>query len=410
MTIYLDHNSTTPIDPSVADVIREAYAFGYLNPASQHRPGQLARQALERFRYAIADRLGASVKGMATDSLIFTSGGTESNNLAVIGLALATAGAVVDHDQSSSLSDTVIADRQQVLISSIEHPSVLGAAEQLSRQRFPVRKIPVDSQGVCRLDELERLLDERPTTLVSLMLANNETGVIQPVAAAAKLCRERGVLFHTDAVQGVGKIPVHFRELGVDAMTFTAHKFCGPRGIGGLILRHGVPIQPQLFGGFQQMSWRPGTEDVALVAGMSHAIERFVGNLEPMKAVRELRDSLQRSLLAAVPEAVVMGCDERDGREAERIPNTINIAFPGLDRQAFLLAADIEGLAISTGSACASGSSEPSSVLVAMGLSKRLISSAIRISLGVSNTRAEIDEAARRITKIINNLRQVESR
>ncbi len=379
--IYLDNNSTTPIDPSVARVIADCYADGYLNPASQHRAGQRARGKLEQVRRRIVEILGGNVAGMETDQLIFTSGGTESNNLALMGL-MAAAGA-----------------KGRLLVSAIEHPSIIGAGEQLQRMGYTVEKIPVDRHGVCRMEELKRLL-EQPTTLVSLMLANNETGVIQPVKEAAELCRQNNVLLHVDAVQAVGKLPLNFRELGMDAISLTAHKFHGPRGIGGLLLKHGVSLQPILFGGFQQMALRPGTEDVGLAAGMLQALEVF--HSDPDQRYQHLvylRDLLQSELTSRFDQIVV------NGGAVERTPHTLNFSFPGIDRQSFLLAADMNGLAISTGSACASGSSEPSPVLMAMGLEKDIIEGSIRVSLGATNTEAEIHETIARISRILVGLK-----
>lgn len=391
-TIYLDHNSTSPIDASVARVIADCYAAGYLNPASQHRPGQIARRKLEQLRRQMSAMLGARVTGMETDQLVLTSGGTESNNLALLGLAAAC------HRKSPINGDDPTLGR--VLVSAIEHPSIIGAAEQLSRMGYDVHRIPVDQNGVCRLDALQALVAE-PTCLVSIMLANNETGVIQPIAEAAKICRDREIVFHTDAVQAVGKIPVNFLELGVDAMTFTAHKLGGPRGIGGLIIRHGVALDPILFGGFQQMAIRPGTEDVALAAGMCRSLELYFENPETrFEHLSTLRDRLQTNLMTELPDLVV------NGLNASRVPHTLNISIPGVDRQSLLLAADMAGLAISTGSACASGSSELSGVLLAMQLEKEVVAGSIRISLGVSNTEAEISESTRRIVNIIEDLRR----
>ena len=388
--IYLDHNSSSPILPSVAKTVSECLEAGYANPASQHRLGQLARSKTEQLRRSMAEMLGAQCSGMQTDQLVLTSGGTESNNLAILGL-------VSKSDETDPANSDVRPKR--VLISAIEHPSVFGAAEQLVRLGFEVEKIPVDGNGVCDLDALQSLLN-KPTQLVSMMLANNETGVIQPVAQAARICRKQNVIFHTDAVQAVAKIPVDFGQLGVDAMSFTAHKFGGPRGIGGLLVRHGVTPQPILFGGFQQSGIRPGTEDVALAAGMHRGMELFhLGPKSQMARLTELRDKLQNNLLAEFDDLVV------NGGQAKRVPHTLNISFPGVDRQSFLLAADIEGLAISTGSACASGSSELSPVLLAMKLEKEIIEGSIRISLGVSTTPAEIVETTRRIVKIISGFR-----
>ncbi len=386
--IYLDHNSTAPMLPEVANKITECFAAGFVNPASQHRPGQLARKHLENSRRKIANYLGAKTSGMDTDQLIFTSGGTESNNLAILGLVNAL------DSKSNNTSDLFVP--QHILISSVEHPSVVGAAEHLVRLGHSVDKIPVDSHGVCRVDQLGSMIQGN-TKLVSLMLANNETGVMQPVKEVAQLCRDRGILFHTDAVQAVGKIPVHFRELSVDALSFTGHKLGGPRGIGGLILKHGLTPAPLQFGGFQQMSLRPGTEDVALVAGMETALDTFYQNeADYYSGVLTLRNHLEKTLLSRFPDLVV------NGAGATRLPHVSNLSFSKVDRQSFLMAADIKGLAISTGSACASGSSELSPVLLAMGLEKNVVENSVRISLGVSNTREEIDDTIEIISNILN--------
>lgn len=386
--IYLDHNSTAPMLPEVANKMTECFAAGFVNPASQHRPGQLARKHLEDARRKIANYLGAKTSGMDTDQLIFTSGGTESNNLAILGL--------VNTPDSDPGNKPSLFTPQHILISSIEHPSVIGAAEQLVRLGHSVDKIPVDSNGVCRVDRLDSMINDN-TKLISLMLANNETGVVQPVNEVAQLCRDRDILFHTDAVQAVGKVPVHFRELSVDALSFTGHKFGGPRGIGGLILRHGLTPAPLQFGGFQQMALRPGTEDVALVAGMETALEIFHKNeTDYYSDVLVLRNHLEKTLLSRFPDLVINGVN------ATRLPHVSNLSLPEVDRQSFLMAADMKGLAISTGSACASGSSELSPVLLAMGLEKSIIENSVRISLGVSNTRDEIENTIEIISQILS--------
>ncbi len=387
--IYLDHNSTAPMLPEVANKMTECFAAGFVNPASQHRPGQLARKHLEDARRKIANYLGAKTSGMDTDQLIFTSGGTESNNLAILGL-------VNTPDSDPGIKPSLFTP-QHILISSIEHPSVIGAAEQLVRLGHSVDKIPVDSNGVCCVDRLESMINDN-TKLISLMLANNEIGVVQPVNEVAQLCRDRDILFHTDAVQAVGKVPVHFRELSVDALSFTGHKFGGPRGIGGLILRHGLTPAPLQFGGFQQMALRPGTEDVALVAGMETALEIFHKNeTDYYSDVLVLRNHLEKTLLSRFPDLVINGIN------ATRLPHVSNLSFPEVDRQSFLMAADMKGLAISTGSACASGSSELSPVLLAMGLEKSIIENSVRISLGVGNTRDEIENAIDIIAQILSS-------
>jgi cysteine desulfurase len=233
------------------------------------------------------------------------------------------------------------------------------------------------------------------------MLANNETGVIQPVAELAALCRTADVLIHTDAVQAVGKIPVNFHALGVDAMTVAPHKFHGPVGIGALVLRHGMKLDPQLFGGFQQAGLRPGTENVVLAVGFHRALERWRAEAADREyRMRAIGAQLEHELLDAVPNAVIAG------RGANRLPHTLNVAFPGVNRQALAMALDLAGVACSTGSACASGSSEPSPVLLAMGLSREVIEASIRLSWGAGTTVAEAAEACRRILKCVNHLRK----
>src|SRR5215471_10961226 len=263
--IYLDHNATTPIDPRVVEAMVRAWKLCGANPTSQHEPGRKARRMLEEAREGIAAILGAKTSGMDADRVIFTSGGTEANNLAVLGLGGSGAGLQpaipVARSQEPMASGHKPAKR--VVVSAIEHPSVMGAAQELRRRGVEVAFAGADRDGLVSADQFTELL--RPTTaLVSVMLANNETGVIQPVAEIASLCGERGVLMHTDVVQAVGKIPVNFCQLGIDAMTIAPHKFHGPLGIGAIIVRHGVEIAPLHFGGFQQGAMRPGTENVAL--------------------------------------------------------------------------------------------------------------------------------------------------
>jgi cysteine desulfurase len=380
-TIYLDHNATSPLLPEVSAAMAECYAAGYANPASQHQVGRRARQALEDAREGIAAILGADLASAAPDALIFTSGGTEANNLAIFGLA---------GEQPC-----------RIAISAIEHPSVAEPAKELRRRGWQVDVLPVTPEGVLSVgDSLResRQLAER-VDHISVMLGNNETGAIQPIAGLAAICRETGTLLHTDAVQAVGKVPVNFRQLGVAAMTVAAHKFGGPRGIGALVLRHGVALRPQLRGGFQQAGLRPGTEDVALAVGM-HAALRLWQREGPERTRRltELRDRLERALRLGWPGLVVHAA------EAERLPHTSCVAFPGLNRQALVIALDLAGVACSTGSACASGSSDPSPTLVAMGCEKQALEGSIRLSLGVASTAAEIDEASRRILAVCNDL------
>ena len=367
----------------------ECFAAGHVNPASQHRLGQNARRVIEQHRRQIVQSLGGCVTGMVSDQLIFTSGGTESDNLALFGLSSVGRQRLIESKQM--LEDTPV----QILISAVEHPAVSTAGKKLAANGFDVVQIPVDSQGVICLESFTKLLD-RPTALVSVMLANNETGAIQPIQQIAELCREANVLVHSDAVQAIGKIPVDFSQLQVDALTFTAHKFAGPRGVGGLLLRHGVIPDPMLFGGFQQTAIRPGTENICLVAGLSAAINKFVVNVKQYQnQLAVQRDDLQSQLEGALPRVSI------NSGLVSRTPQTLNISFVGINRQSFLMSADVAGLAISTGSACASGSSDPSPVLIAMGLLPEIIDSSVRISLGYSTTKDDIDRAAEIIRSIV---------
>lgn len=397
--IYLDHNSTTPVAEAVAAAMAECDRQGYANPASSHAAGRKARRVLEVAREEVGLLLGADLAGMHADRVVFTSGGTEANNLAVLGLAAAALKDTGGRRETGGGTIETATTAPRAVVSAIEHPSVLGPAGQLERLGWRVDRVSVSAGGAVRVEEFVRLLTPE-TRLASVMLGNNETGVLEPVAEIAAICRGRGIVAHTDAVQAVGKIDLSFRELGVDAMTVAAHKFHGPRGIGALILRHGVPIEPILFGGFQQAGLRPGTESVTLAVGMAEALRiwhdsRATGE----QRLRELRDSFETQLAAAWPGLVI------NGGESERLPQTSNVAFPGLDRQAMLLALDMAGICCSTGSACASGSNEPSPVLRAMGCDEAVVGSALRFSFGRGNTPAEVAEAVARIVAVATALR-----
>lgn len=395
-SIYLDHNATAPILPEAAEALRDASLRYRGNPASQHQQGRQARRALEEARGRIGELLGAQVHGMDADRVILTSGGSEANNLALLGLA--TAEFFADRGgEKPGISP--------VIVSAVEHPSVAEAATHLERQGARVDALGVDPAGVVRISELRALLESeepiRRPRVASIMLANSETGVLQPVAQAAPICRHHGVALHTDATQAIGKVSVDFRNLGVAALTCAAHKFNGPVGIGALLLRHDAALTPQSYGGFQQAGLRPGTEMVALAIGMRTALEAWHRDAA---AVRErlgaLRDELESRIADGYPEVLVIG------REAPRLPNTSNLAFPGIDRQELAMALDLAGVACSTGSACASGSSQPSPVHVAMGLDAQAAMGAMRFSLGLATTAAEIAQAAERILKACHRLRR----
>ncbi|HUE72328.1 MAG TPA: cysteine desulfurase family protein [Pirellulaceae bacterium] len=392
--IYLDHNATTPIDPRVVEAMAAAWMDIGANPASQHAAGRKARRVLEECREGILTLLGGGTSGMEEDRLIFTSGGTEANNLVLSVERISIRSGIGPGLSGNGMNS--------VLLSAIEHPSIVGAADELARRGTPVIKLPVTREGVVNLHAAQSAIrnPQSAISLVSVMLANNETGVLQPVRELAAICQAHNIPIHTDAVQAVGKISVSFHELGVDAMTVSPHKFHGPLGIGALIVKHGLKLQPLLFGGFQQAALRPGTECVALAVGFFTALKLFHDEAaERQQRMTALREQLEQLLLQGAPDAIIIGA------AAPRLPTTTNIAFPGINRQALVMALDLAGVACSTGSACASGSSEPSPVLLAMSLEKSLVEGSIRLSLGAFTTVSEVEQAARRILKCVNNLR-----
>jgi cysteine desulfurase len=288
-----------------------------------------------------------------------------------------------------------------VIVSSVEHPSVLGPAERLRELDFDVRLLRVTREGVVDVEHLHQVLTD-DTSLVSVMLGNNETGVLQPVAEIAAVCGDRGVPVHTDAVQAVGKIPVDFRALGVAALTVTPHKFHGPLGIGALLLRESTGLEPTLFGGFQQAGVRPGTECVTLCEGFAEALRlAYVELPGRTEQLTRLRDRFERVLSAEFPELVI------NGAGTPRLPHTSNLSLPGCDRQALLIALDAAGVACSTGSACASGSSQPSPVLIAMGLPTNVVESSLRFSLGADTTDGDMAQAIQRISRVFRELRKL---
>ncbi len=382
-SIYLDHNATTPIHPEVVEAVRACWGEGYANPASQHQPGQRARRTLEDARERIAELLGADITGVKPDRLVLTSGGTEANNLAVRGIAQARSGGRPG----------------QIVVSAMEHSCVLGAAEHLMERGWRVDMLGISPQGIVRVERLRDLLSPQ-TALVSVIAANHEIGALQPIAELAALCRQAGVPLHTDAVQMAGKLPLDFRASGAAAMTVAAHKFHGPLGVGALLVRHDTPLAPLLFGGHQQNGLRPGTESVALAVGMKTALEVCRREQDAqIQRVTTLRQRFERGLRAGWPEIVV------HAEDSPRLPNTANIAFPGLDGQVLFTALDLSGVACSIGSACSSGSSELSPTLLALGLPKDLVASSLRFSLGSTTTEEEIDEAVRRILHVCSQLR-----
>ena len=377
--IYLDNNATTQIDDQVLAEMQAAYRLGPLNASSQHAVGRRARMALDDAISRIGHELGADVDSPGGDQLIITSGGTEANHLALSGLS---------------------EPQSPWIVSSIEHPSVLSAAGYASQHGREVQLLAVDSTGRVNLARAKQQLDHQPAgTVVSVMAANNETGVLQPWIEIAELCRNRGLLCHVDATQWIGKLPFHFEQTAITALTIAAHKFHGPAGVGALLVRGGVKLRPMMHGGEQQLGLRPGTEPVALVVGMAKALELANQHLPERSRIQELRDRLEQTLSQQIADIVIFGS------EVDRLPGTSCFALPGVDRQAMLLALDLAGLACSSGSACASGSSRPSHVLQAMEVPESLVGSALRVGLSRFSTADEVERAAGLIIKHCLRLR-----
>ncbi len=372
--IDLDHNATTRPLPEVVEEYARASELAWGNPGSRHGLGRKARVLLENSREEIASILGAF-----PDELIFTSGGTEANNLALRGLVRGSSGVIG--------------------LTAGEHPCVLETCRDLANRGFSLEWLPVDSAGRLSRCAVEELLDRQPK-LVTCILAHNETGVIQDLAPMAATASAMGIPFPVDGVQAVGKIPVNFRALGVTSLAFAAHKFHGPRGIGGLLVRRGAKLNPLLFGGHQESEKRPGTEAVPLVAAMAMALSLWHrDSAQRTAAMSSARDRLEARLLSRCAPAYV------NGGEAVRLPNTSNIAFPGVDGEALLVALDLAGVACSLGSTCASGSTEPAPALVAMGLPRERIAASVRFSVGYDNDLDQIDDTVDRITTVVNRLR-----
>jgi cysteine desulfurase len=370
MRIYLDNNATTPVHPAVLDALHEALAEVYGNASSIHKEGQTARRRIEDARESVARLIGATAR-----DIVFTSGGTESNNAAIFG-AVPTSG------------------RHHIVTTAIEHPSVLEPVQELERRGHPVTIVPSERTGEVRADRVIEAL--RPDTrLVTMMLANNETGVIQPVADVARVCRQRGILFHCDAVQAAGKIDINVDALGVDTLSMSAHKLHAPKGVGALYVRQGPSLERFLLGGSQERRRRAGTENVPLAIAFGVAAE-VAGNHPDVGA---LRDRLER-LLSGLPMSI-------NGASVRRLPNTSSITFPGADAEGIVIGLDLGGVAVSTGSACSSGRVEPSRVLLAMGLSSDEARSTIRVSLSRFTTAEEVDRAAALIREVVPRTERV---
>ena len=374
--IYLDNNASTPVLPEVLDAMRPYFGERFGNASSIHHHGQETRAAIEHARDSVASLLNCRAS-----EIVFTSGGTESDNLAVAGLA--TAG---DH----------------VITSCIEHHAILNACKHLEEAACDVTYVPVDGKGLVDPDDVRRAL--RPNTkLISIMLANNETGVLQPVEEIGKIAAESGAYFHTDAVQAAGKVPIDVQRIGCHALSISGHKMHAPQGVGALFVRRGTRVQPLFYGGRHERSRRAGTENVPGIVALGKAAELAMQGFERGydKNMASLRDRLQQGILAQVEEAGVNG----DG--AARVPNTSNIYFDHIEGESMVISLDLKGLAVSTGAACSSGAIEPSHVLIAMGVRIDRTRASIRFSLGKQNTADDIDLALALVPETSARLREL---
>jgi cysteine desulfurase len=374
--IYLDHNATTPLDPRVLDAMLPILREGFGNPSSLHWFGQQARAAVDTARERVAALVGAS-----PGEIVFTGSGTEADNMALRGAAAAAR-----------------EPRRKVVYSAIEHHAVMNTAKALAEEGVPVEAARAGIDGRVDLDDLRAKVDDR-TAVVALMLANNETGIVEPVEEVVRIARARGVLVHCDAVQAAGKIPFDARALDVDTLAISAHKIYGPKGVGALYVKRGTRLKSFVRGGSQERNRRAGTENVAGIVGLGRAAELA---REEMKAessrLSELRDRLEARLLA-IPGA------QRNG-EGLRVPNTANVSFAGVEAESLVMALDLAGLAVSTGAACAAGAVEPSHVLRAMGLPLERVQGSLRFSLGRGTTAEHVDRAAPLVAEAVEKQRK----
>jgi cysteine desulfurase len=380
MRIYFDHNATTPVDPAVLEVVLRVMRDEFGNASSVHHFGQRAKAVLDDARSAVAALIGGE-----PSEVVFTSGGTEADNFALRGVA-------------EAMEPT---GRKHLIATSIEHEAVLVTLKALARKGWKVTHLPVDASGVVAPDALRAAITD-DTAIVSVMHANNEIGTIQPVAELAAIAHEHGAVVHTDAVQSAGKIPLDVRRLGVDLAVISGHKFNGPKGVGALWIRRGTRVATILTGGKHERNRRAGTENVPGIAGLGVAAQLAMKKLgAESERLRGLRDRLETAVLTSIPGTAINGTRDR------RVPNTTNISFEGIEAESLLIALDLEGIAVSTGSACSSGTLEPSHVLRAMGLATHRTQNSIRISLGAGNTDAEVDTLLAKLPQVVGKLRLV---
>ena len=377
--VYLDYNATTPVEPQVLDAMLPYFSTEFGNAASIHTVGQRARAAVEAARDQVAAVLGAR-----SQEIVFTSGGTESDNHAIFGIVRSAPGAT-----------------KHLVTTNIEHEAVLNACQALEKEGVAVTYLSVSREGLITVDQVEEAI--RPhTTLITVMHANNELGAVQPLAEIGKLAAQRDIYFHTDAVQSAGKIPLDVKTLGVDLLSLSGHKLYAPKGIGALYIRGGSRLQQLLYGGHHQRGFRPGTENVPGIVGLGKAAELALLALESDAArVSALRNKLEQGLASRIPDSHI------NSANAPRTFNTTNLTFPGIEGEALVIALDLKGISVSTGAACSSGAVEPSHVLTAIGLSAEDARASIRFSLGRHTTDAEINYALEAVPAAVSQLREL---
>ena len=375
--IYMDNAATTAVSPEVLQTMLPYFSEIYGNPSSIHSTGRDARRAVDAARKQVAQAIGAQ-----PTEIYFTAGGSESDNWAIKGTAFAK------RDKGN-----------HIITTAIEHHAVLHTCQWLEKQGFQVTYLPVDEYGRVRVEDVEKAITDK-TILISVMAANNEIGTLEPIAEIGKLAHEKGILFHTDAVQAVGAIPLDVNAMNIDMLSMSGHKFHGPKGIGALYIRKGVRPDVFMHGGAQERAQRAGTENLAGIVGMGKAIELATQNLEANTArMTRLRDKLIDGILAEIPEVRL------NGHRTERLPNNVNVSIRYIEGEALLLRLDLAGIAGSSGSACTSGSLDPSHVLLAIGLPHEIAHGSLRLSLGTDSTEAEVDEVLRVLPGIVKDLR-----
>lgn len=376
-TIYLDHAATTATDPKVLEAMLPYFHEHYGNPSSIYSISRVSKNAIENTREILANAIGAEPR-----EIVFTSGGSESDNFAIKGIAL-----------------TKQQKGNHIITSSIEHHAVLYTCKFLEKNGFTVTYLPVDHDGIVKLDELEKAITPQ-TILITIMHANNEIGTIQPISRIGEIAQKHGVTFHTDAVQTFGHIPVNVDDLNVDLLSMSAHKFYGPKGVGALYIRKGIKITPLIHGGDQEQHRRASTENVPGIIGMGKAVEIALETMENESTRQiKLRDEFIKKTLGIIPDAIL------NGHPSIRLPNNVNISFEGIEGESILLNLDMEGIAASTGSACSSSSLEPSHVLLSIGLTHEFAHGSVRFTMGKQTTRDELDHVIKVLPGIVKKLR-----